>query len=206
MQACQSTRSRIGKGRHLVERGDELADAVEAIRRGDQSGWRVLHRHLDPLARRVAALDYRLNAADTEDVSQTVWSKLFTHIDTIDEPRALRSWVRTTATRECIRLVSRCGRQREVLTEDSSERLPRDGDTEIRLDVERREIIDGVRRALGSLPSDRRILLAELFREDADAYADIASRLHVPVGSIGPTRGRILDALRRHPAVMALAH
>ena len=36
------------------------------------------------------------------------------------------------------------------------------------------------------------------------SYAEISARLGVPVGSIGPNRGRCLDKLRRHPAVAAL--
>jgi hypothetical protein len=35
-------------------------------------------------------------------------------------------------------------------------------------------------------------------------YAEISVRLGIPVGSIGPTRRRCLDKLRRHPAIAAL--
>jgi hypothetical protein len=35
-------------------------------------------------------------------------------------------------------------------------------------------------------------------------YAQISARLGIPVGSIGPNRGRCLDKLRRHPAIAAL--
>ena len=35
-------------------------------------------------------------------------------------------------------------------------------------------------------------------------YAEISARLGIPVGSIGPTRRRCLDTLRRHPAIAAL--
>ena len=35
-------------------------------------------------------------------------------------------------------------------------------------------------------------------------YAEISARLGIPVGSIGPTRRRCLDKLRRHPAITAL--
>jgi DNA-directed RNA polymerase specialized sigma24 family protein len=36
------------------------------------------------------------------------------------------------------------------------------------------------------------------------SYAEISARLGIPVGSIGPTRHRCLDELRRHPAITAL--
>jgi DNA-directed RNA polymerase specialized sigma24 family protein len=35
-------------------------------------------------------------------------------------------------------------------------------------------------------------------------YAEISARLGIPMGSIGPTRRRCLDKLRRHPAIAAL--
>jgi hypothetical protein len=35
-------------------------------------------------------------------------------------------------------------------------------------------------------------------------YADISAQLGIPVGSIGPTRSRYLDKIRRHPAIAAL--
>ena len=35
-------------------------------------------------------------------------------------------------------------------------------------------------------------------------YAEISARLGIPIGSIGPTRRRCLDKLRRHPAIAAL--
>jgi DNA-directed RNA polymerase specialized sigma24 family protein len=36
------------------------------------------------------------------------------------------------------------------------------------------------------------------------SYAEIAARLGIPIGSVGPTRARCLDRLRRHPAIIAL--
>ena len=35
-------------------------------------------------------------------------------------------------------------------------------------------------------------------------YAEISARLGIPVGSIGPSRSRCLDKLRRYPAIAAL--
>jgi hypothetical protein len=35
-------------------------------------------------------------------------------------------------------------------------------------------------------------------------YAEISVRLGIPIGSIGPTRSRCLDRMRRYPAIAAL--
>ena len=41
-------------------------------------------------------------------------------------------------------------------------------------------------------------------RDPPVPYAEISARLGIPVGSIGPTRRRCLDKLRRYPAIAAL--
>jgi DNA-directed RNA polymerase specialized sigma24 family protein len=47
--------------------------------------------------------------------------------------------------------------------------------------------------------------LVGLLAEDPPRpYAEISARLGIPAGSIGPTRGRCLQRLRRHPAIAAL--
>jgi len=64
------------------------------------------------------------------------------------------------------------------------------------------------RAALGvaftRLPSPCRQLIALLIADRPVPYAEISARLGIPVGSIGPSRGRCLDKLRRHPAIAAL--
>jgi hypothetical protein len=49
-------------------------------------------------------------------------------------------------------------------------------------------------------------LIALLTGNPPPTYADISARLGLPVGSIGPNRGRCLDKLRRHPAIAALTN
>ena len=54
------------------------------------------------------------------------------------------------------------------------------------------------------LPHCDQQLIALLTQDPPAPYAKISSSLGIPVGSIGPTRGRCLDRLRRHPALAAL--
>jgi DNA-directed RNA polymerase specialized sigma24 family protein len=53
-----------------------------------------------------------------------------------------------------------------------------------------------VHRALMELSEPQRQLIAMLFADPAPSYAEISASLAVPVGSIGPTRYRLLDKLR----------
>jgi len=61
-----------------------------------------------------------------------------------------------------------------------------------------------LREAFQDLPPSGQRLLHLLFEDPPLPYAEISARLGIPVGSIGPTRRRCLDKLRRHPAIAAL--
>jgi RNA polymerase sigma factor (sigma-70 family) len=61
-----------------------------------------------------------------------------------------------------------------------------------------------LREALAQLTPRDRELIAVLTADPPVPYAEISARLGVPVGSIGPTRLRCLDKLRRYPAIAAL--
>jgi hypothetical protein len=61
-----------------------------------------------------------------------------------------------------------------------------------------------LREAFAQLPPCCQQLIALLTQNPPPSYAQINVRLGIPVGSIGPNRGRCLDKLRRHPAIAAL--
>ena len=61
-----------------------------------------------------------------------------------------------------------------------------------------------LRDALSRLPQDGQQLIALLIADPPIPYAEISTRLGIPVGSIGPNRSRCLDRLRRDPALTAL--
>jgi len=54
---------------------------------------------------------------------------------------------------------------------------------------------------LAELPSRQRELLLLLMTDPQPSYDEIRRRTGIPVGSIGPTRARALERLRRTPAV-----
>ena len=61
-----------------------------------------------------------------------------------------------------------------------------------------------LREAFMDLPPAGQRLIALLAVDPPLSYAAIAARLGIPIGSVGPTRARCLDRLRRHPAIIAL--
>jgi DNA-directed RNA polymerase specialized sigma24 family protein len=59
-----------------------------------------------------------------------------------------------------------------------------------------REARGMVRRAVAELPLRRRAFVGALFGDPDARYSDVARALDLPLGSIGPTRGRVLGGLR----------
>ena len=67
-------------------------------------------------------------------------------------------------------------------------------------DVDERLLADeraqAVRVALSTLPSRSQRLLELLMADPPVSYTEISDQLGLPIGSIGPTRGRCLERLR----------
>jgi DNA-directed RNA polymerase specialized sigma24 family protein len=62
-----------------------------------------------------------------------------------------------------------------------------------------------LRAAFADLPPGGQRLMELLIVDPPLPYTEISARLGIPVGSIGPTRSRLLVRLRRHPALAGLA-
>jgi len=144
-----------------------------------------------------------MSRADAEDISQNVWLKLVQQLDKLRDPAALPGWLATTTQRECCQFVRAAHRARaHVLLPDAESVSDQSGMVERELLAA--ELHAALREAFGQLPPGFQQLLALLIRDPPVPYATISAQLGIPVGSIGPSRSRCLDKVRRHPAVAAL--
>jgi RNA polymerase sigma factor (sigma-70 family) len=178
-----------------------VIDLVTRARNGDRRAWEVLVERYAPLIWSICRR-HRLDA-DAEDLGQIVWLQLVDQLDKIRDPAALPGWLATVTRRECLRLL----RARDPLADGhvmDAEAVPdeqaRTADEEL-LAAERHAAL---REAFGHLPPCGQRLILLLIEDPPVPYAEISARLGIPIGSIGPTRRRCLDKLRRHPAVAAL--
>ena len=161
---------------------------------GDQGAWNALVERYNGLLWSIAR-GYRLSAADAADVVQATWLKLVEHLDRIEDPERLPSWLGTTVRRECLQLIRRTVRQRLTSNGELLESLPDPGPTlDHALLVEERDA--ALWRALAELSEACQRLLRVLMASPPPAYAEVAAALDMPVGSIGPTRQRCLGRLR----------
>jgi RNA polymerase sigma factor (sigma-70 family) len=173
--------------------GDEVALLVESAATGDRHAWGALVREFSGMVRAVARA-HRLSEADAADVAQATWLKLFEHLDRISDPTRVGAWLATTARRECLRLLR--GAHRQVLYGDDApycESVESPADDAL-LTAERDLALW---RCFGRLRGTDQALLGLLLAESRPAYEEIAAALAMPIGSIGPTRARALDRLRR---------
>jgi RNA polymerase sigma factor (sigma-70 family) len=138
----------------------------------------------------------RVGYDQAEDVVQTTWLRLVHHADVIQDPRAVLAWLIITAKRESWRVV-KDGRRSQPMTEaDDDNDVPdttMDGPESAALASAEGRVLW---RHVESLSERCRSLLRVVAFSDRPDYASVAQALGMPVGSIGPTRGRCLAKLR----------
>jgi RNA polymerase sigma factor (sigma-70 family) len=179
----------------------QVTDLVIRAKGGDRQAWDALVERYAPLIWSICRR-YQLNGADAQDVGQAVWLRLVDHLRALRDPATLPGWLATTARRECHR-VNRApcqlpgdGQLLETMPDEQT------APTDHELLLAERDA--ALREAFARLPIGCQRLLGLLIADPPVTYGDISARLGIPVGSIGPYRGRYLDKLRRDPAIACL--
>ena len=180
-----------------------VTDLVIRARNGDSQAWDALVERYAPLVWSICRR-YRLGSADAEDVNQSVWLALVDQLAALREPAALPGWLATTTRRECGRVL-RTARGPQMAwyvpdAEDIADEHAVSAEEEL-LQAERHAAL---REAFTYLPPSCQQLIGMLIQDPPVPYAKISTELGIPIGSIGPSRRRCVDKLRRHPAVAAL--
>lgn len=178
---------------------DSPVPLLENAARGAEWAWRDIVDRYSSLVSSVCA-QYRIGNADAQDISGAVWLRLVTNLSHIREPEALPGWLRTTTRHECLRLLRHQNRQ--VPTDDPL--LGESTEPQFDAGLIGAERQAAARRACARLPVRDRQLLALLFCDPPKSYREISATLGIPVGSIGPSRARCLDRVRRMPTIAAL--
>jgi len=185
--------SDVGATAYAVDVG--VAELVETAAAGDAQAWCGLVDRFAGLIWSIAR-SYGLDASDAADVSQTTWLRLAEHLGTIRDPERVGSWLATTTRHEAAR-IARLG-NRDVLVDPWGEldRIEgKEAEPSTRLIAQERDL--EVQQAVAMLPARCQRLLTALLEEPPLAYAELSERLEVPIGSIGPTRARCLEHLRK---------
>jgi RNA polymerase sigma factor (sigma-70 family) len=182
----------------LMRDDPSVVALVEQARTGDKAAWdRIVERYA-PLVWSICQR-HRLSPADAEDVGANVWLRLVERLATLREPAALPGWLVTTTRNECLVLLR--GKQKQVPVEQLPESVD-DLDLDDTLVAAERHVV--LRAAFEELSDKCRKLLSMLFDDPPTPYLEIADRLGMTVGGVGPNRMRCLEQLRRRPEVAAM--
>lgn len=194
MHTFQQPRSRFG----LTEKTSYSPGADQALlvacRAGDQQAWARL---LDKYERLVYSipLNYGLLPEDAADIAQLSFTYLLQSLATLPEDSNVGGWLATVARRHTWRLLKRQKRQApaaELDQESTSELIPDRTNA-----IERWEIIEWLNAGLTRIGDRcRELLVALYFEAEEPSYAEIAQRLGMAEGSVGPTRARCLQRLK----------
>ncbi|MDQ2748413.1 MAG: sigma-70 family RNA polymerase sigma factor [Actinomycetota bacterium] len=169
------------------------AALFDAYRTGDEARMADLVSLLTPILWHTVRAQ-RVDRESAEDVLQTTWLALVRSAGSISDPQAVLQWLIVSARREAWRVVKRDDRVEpkefeagDLVTPNAD--LPEE--MVLRSDADTR-----LWQHLAELPERCRALLRVIAFADRPDYAAVAKSLGMPVGSIGPTRGRCLAKLR----------
>jgi RNA polymerase sigma factor (sigma-70 family) len=180
-----------------------VTDLVTRARKGDQRAWNALVERYAPLIWSICRR-HQLSNADAEDVGQSVWMQLVSHLDKVRDPAALPGWLATTTRRECRRVVSTARGTHTSRQLPDAENIPDEQARTAEQELLAAERQAALLEAFTCLAPSCQQLMAMLLEDPPVPYAEISAVLGIPVSSIGPTRGRCLNKLRRYPAIAAL--
>jgi RNA polymerase sigma factor (sigma-70 family) len=162
-------------------------DLIDRCLTGDQAAWKDLIVRYQRLVYSTAHV-FCSNPEDVSDVFQQVWLELYQQLKDLRNIEALPAWL-ITVTRRRSYAVLRARYGSEPLEEDIpdiSEQLTR---------VEREHSLE---RALDQLPDRCRRLIDLLYFDASEpSYVQISQTMGMPEASIGPTRARCLEKLRK---------
>lgn len=182
---------------------DDDAALVARCRQGDGGAWALLvaryQRLVHAVVRRTGLDDHA-----AADVFQTTFARLLEHLPRLSQPERLQAWIVTTAKREALRARERARRHLSLTREDDDEGASIEDSLADEAPIAEEALAElqqlhRLRLGMDRLDSRCRQLLELVFRDEDEhlPYDEVARRLGVPTGSIGPTRSRCLDKLRR---------
>lgn len=170
-----------------------IATLLIAHRSGDREALTALIRRVTPLLWHLVR-GFRLDSGTAEDVVQNTLLAFIKHCDEIVEPQAALRWMVVTARRESLRAVAL--RDRVELVDDAARPAlapTEEQPEEIVLASATEQVLW---RNVSRLPERCRQLLRVIAFAERPDYSTLSVALGMPVGSIGPTRGRCLAKLR----------
>jgi RNA polymerase sigma factor (sigma-70 family) len=162
------------------------AELVERCRAGDAGAWNELVERFSRYVYAVAIKGFRLGEHDAEDAYQEVFTRVYTHLDSLRDDGALRPWIAQLTRRVCLDSIAKSGREQPASEADAEE------GRDVMADIDEAM---AVRAAVTTLPEACQEILDRFFARD-ESYRTISSDLELPSGTIASRIARCLKKLR----------
>ena len=178
---------------------DEAADHFRSYRAGDHQALDDLVRCLTPVLWHVVRA-YGLESERAQDVVQTTWLTFVRRESSISEPQAVAAWLTTTARDGAVERDDHGYVGPDAMrAQTPGKRVRPPG--ELAVSDLLLPALDGDRRArlwacVQQLSQRCQRLMRIVAFDDKPDYKGLAEEMQMPVGSIGPTRGRCLAKLK----------
>jgi RNA polymerase sigma factor (sigma-70 family) len=162
---------------------------------GNEEAWSALIDKYKALIYSIP-VKYQMPPQEAADVFQAVCMELLSRLPGLREPKALPAWLIQVTHHQCFRWKRQ---QQRVVSSDSETgilepEIPPIAESLIRQTQEEQIL----REAISELaPQCQKLVAALFFESPARPYADIAAELGLAVGSIGFTRQKCIERLRK---------
>ena len=163
---------------------------------GNEEAWSTLIEKYKALIYSIP-VKYGLPRHEAAEVFQSTCVELLTRLPELREPRALPKWLMQVAHHQCYRWKQQ---QHRVVSRDADSDLPEPATPPIAdALVQQTQEEQMLREAMSSLTPQCRRLVEMLFLEiPPRPYTEVASELGLALGSIGFTRQKCIERLRRN--------
>lgn len=168
---------------------------VRECLRGNEHAWSLMIDKYKSLIYSIP-VRYGLPPHEASEIFQATCVELLTRLPQLREPRALPKWLMQVAHHECYRWKRQ---QQRVVSRDGQADLPEPEVPPIAENlVQQTQEEQMLREALSSLSPQCHRLVELLFLETPSRpYSEVARELGLAVGSIGFTRQKCVERLRR---------
>jgi RNA polymerase sigma factor (sigma-70 family) len=186
----------VAKAEKKIRNGWDDPRLVKECLAGNEEAWSLLIDKYKALIYSIP-VKYGLPPHEAADVFQLTCMELLTRLPALREPRALPKWLMQVAHHQCYRVKRQ---QQRLVSRDAEPDLP-DPETPAIAEqlVQQTQEEQILREAIGTLtPQCRKLVELLFFETPPRAYAEVAAELGLAVGSIGFTRQKCIERLRRN--------
>lgn len=172
------------------------AQLINGCLEGNEKAWQALIGRYQRLVYSVP-IKWGLSPEDSVDIFQSVWLDCFRELSSLRDMERLQPWLIRVAVRKCHRFSKRSRARGEgPLQESEMEDVAGfEEPTELLAELDREQVL---RTALDKLtPRCRQVIELLFFEEPRPSYQAIASQLGLSENSIGFTRERCLNSLKK---------